>query len=123
MKGAPHLALVSLLLFPACTILDVHAGQGSGPYFEASGVLRGYARAGQPQRSSLVKLELLSGRSPGSILNLEVWPLLRVEVGVLGAALGVLGLDLGIGALFYHPVPWVAPAGEAADEPSAADSE
>lgn len=111
----PHAHLLALaLLGPlcACTLSEVHVGQRSGPYVEAEGALRGYVATGVPERGSLVKLQILKGRSPGSILNLEIWPLLRTELGFLGACVGVLALDVGVGALLHGPVPWVVPPPE-----------
>jgi hypothetical protein len=54
----------------------------------------------------IIKLGLLS-RSPGGgqLAGVEVWPLFKVGVGLVGAQVRVLPLELGAGVLFYHPNP------------------
>jgi len=96
------LALLLALLAPACIVIDVRANhEGSG--FEGVGLIDGYATAGWPADDSLLKLGLLEGRSDGTLLMLQVWKLLRVELGLVGFTLGVGPLDLGVGTLFFDP--------------------
>jgi hypothetical protein len=98
------LALLLALLAPACVVIDVTADHEAGG-FKSTGLIGGYATAGWPGDDSLLKLGLLDGRSDGAIFLLQVWKLLRVEVGLLGLAVGIGPLDAGVGILFYDPEP------------------
>ena len=114
-------SLVSLMaLFSAgCTVVDVrgsdHCEDVHG--IRSEGLVEGYATYGWARNPSFVKLELLDGRSPGALASVELWYLARVEVGLLGASLGVGPFDVGLGTLFYEPVSPAAPRGAGHDEP------
>jgi opacity protein-like surface antigen len=98
------LALLLALAAPACVVIDVTADHEAGG-FKSTGLIGGYATAGWPSDDSLLKLGLLDGRSDGAIFLLQVWKLVRVEVGLLGLAVGLGPLDAGVGILFYDPEP------------------
>ena len=36
---------------------------------------------------------------------MDVWPLFGVGVGIVGARASILGLEVGVGSLFYDPQP------------------
>ncbi len=104
---APHLASLALLLAllaPACVVIDVTADRESGG-LRSDGLIGGHATAGWPADDSLLKLGLLDGRNDGAIFLLQVWKLVRVEVGLLGLSVGIGPLDAGVGILFYDPEP------------------
>jgi len=64
-------------------------------------------------------LRLLDGRSDGALGELVVWKLLRVEVGLLGAAVGLGPFDVALGTFFYEPrVPRMQKAAAADEAPS-----
>ena len=98
------LALLLALAAPACVVIDVDADHEAGG-LKSTGLIGGYATAGWPSDDSLLKLGLLDGRNDGAIFLLQVWKLLRVEVGLLGLAVGIGPLDAGVGILFYDPQP------------------
>ncbi|MBM3984266.1 MAG: hypothetical protein FJ296_01020 [Planctomycetes bacterium] len=98
------LALLLALATPACVVIDVTADHEAGG-LKSTGLIGGYATAGWPCDDSLMKLGLLDGRNDGAIFLLQVWKLLRVEVGLLGLAVGLGPLDAGVGILFYDPEP------------------
>ena len=79
------LALLLALAAPACVVIDVDADHEAGG-LKSTGLIGGYATAGWPSDDSLLKLGLLDGRNDGAIFLLQVWKLLRVEVGLLGLA-------------------------------------
>jgi hypothetical protein len=86
-----------------CTVIDLRLSP-SGARSDA--FISGYADAGWPASDSLVKVGLFKGpTSRGSVLYLQLWKLLRFELGFLGVAAGIGPLDAGIGVLFYEPRP------------------
>lgn len=54
----------------------------------------------------VLRVDILSDRQqPGEIIGLDVWPLMGVGVGLLGARANVGPVGLGLGTLFYRPLP------------------
>lgn len=101
-------ALLACLLLGSCTLVRIGAEDGRGPArLQADGLVDGYLAVGIPEEDDLLDLQLFSGRSSGSLLELSVWKLLRVELGLAGASLGVGPLDLGLGVLAYEPESWL----------------
>lgn len=112
------LALLLALLAPACIVIDVRADHEAGG-FQSMALIDGYATAGWPADDSLLKLGLLDGRSDGTLLMLQVWKLLRFELGLVGFTLGVGPLDLGLGTLFFDPDPPAYVGGDAKEQDEA----
>ncbi len=103
MKALPLCATIALIaLLPSCTIVR-GTSNGQPPQVRFNGVVDGYIGFGWPESDSLVRLDVLDGRSSGSVAYLEIWRLLRLEIGVAGAAVGIGPFDFGIGTLFYEP--------------------
>lgn len=101
-------AFVCCLLLDACTLVRIGPEDDRGPSrLQADGLVDGYLAVGIPEEDDLLDLQLFSGRSSGSLLELSVWKLLRVELGLAGASLGVGPLDLGLGVLAYEPESWL----------------
>lgn len=98
----PHALLPLLLLLPSCTVVRSTAS-GRPPQVRFEGLLDGYAGFGFPEADSLLTLDVLEGRSEGSIAYLEIWRLFRLELGIAGAAIGIGPFDFGIGTLAYEP--------------------
>ncbi len=97
-------ALMSASLMPACIVVDVRAdSHGSG--LHSDGLIHGFATAGWPADDSILKIGLLDGRSDGAIFLVQIWKLVRLEIGLLGISAGIGPLDAGIGILFYDPEP------------------
>lgn len=91
------------LTLASCTVIDLRLSP-SGARSDA--FISGYADAGWPASDSLFKVGLFkSPTSDGSILYLQLWKLLRFELGLIGVAAGIGPLDAGIGVLFYEPRP------------------
>ena len=91
------------LSLAGCTVIDLRLSP-SGARSDA--FIRGYADAGWPASDSLLKVGLFkSPNSDGSLLYLQLWKLLRLELGLIGVAAGLGPLDAGIGVLFYEPRP------------------
>jgi len=104
------------LSLAGCTVIDLRLSP-SGARSDA--FISGYADAGWPASDSLFKVGLFkSPNSDGSILYLQLWKLLRFELGLIGVAAGIGPLDAGIGVLFYEPRPpaYVECCDEACDD-------
>ena len=86
-------ALLLALLAPACIVIDVRADHEAGG-FQSMGLIDGYATAGWPADDSLLKLGLLDGRSDGTLLMLQVWKLLRFELGLVPKAPAIVAVTL-----------------------------
>ncbi len=99
-------AVVTLLLVTAsaCTVMDVHThDQPAG--LHSTGLIHGIATVGFAPDPPILNIEVFDGRSPGAFFLLDIWHLLRLELGIAGATVGVGPLDLGLGILAYRPVP------------------
>jgi hypothetical protein len=97
------LALVLLgTVAPACTVLNVRTGDDG---LDNHAFVSGYLTAGWPEDADIVDLRLFKGVNDGALLYFNVWKLLRLEVGLVGAAVGIGPLDAGLGLLFYDVRP------------------
>jgi hypothetical protein len=118
------LALSTLALgTAACHV--VHVGSEEGPpRIESKGLVDGHIAVGIPAEDHLLHADLFDGSSPGSIGEITVWKLFRLEVGLAGASLGLGPLQLGLGVLFYSPeVPELEESRSAeTNEPPAEDA-
>ncbi len=110
------LLLVGVLATPLLGCVSIKAGNGPGASLvRMDGPVNAHIAAGPPVRAgSLVNVGVLRNTArPGEVVSVDVWPLFGVGVGVLGARASVLGLEVGVGSLFYDPQP---PPPEAAPE-------
>ena len=102
----PHSLALLLPLIASCTLVRV--GSEDGPArLEAGGVVDGHLAFGIPEEDDFLNVELFDGRSEGSVAELSLWKLLRLEVGLAGASVGVGPLDVGLGVLAYEPESWL----------------
>lgn len=99
----------SLLVLPlaaalsaGCTVTAVGA-EDAPPRVEARGLIEGHAAVGLRDEDDFLRLRVLDGTSDGSLGELVIWKLLRLEVGALGAGVGIGPFDLALGTLFYEP--------------------
>ncbi|MGQ0552889.1 MAG: hypothetical protein ACT4PU_06685 [Planctomycetota bacterium] len=98
------LLLVLSAIVGGCTLIDVNT-RGDGHGVVSHGFISAHATAGWPADDSIFKVGLLEGRNDGAIFLLHIWRIVRVEVGLVGASVGVGPLDLGLGILFYDAYP------------------
>ncbi|HTE06818.1 MAG TPA: hypothetical protein VK824_11515 [Planctomycetota bacterium] len=104
MKLASFLLLLACCAAPGCKLVDIRTdGEHTGVRSDA--LLSGYATYGWPDQDSLLEIELLGGRSKGSLLMIDLWKIAQVEIGLLGASAGIGPLNAGLGVLFYEPQP------------------
>jgi len=100
--------LLCSALAPACTLVDIRTDSAHSGV-TSDGFISGYATYGWSDQDSLLEIELLGGRSPGSILMIDLWKIAQVEIGLLGASAGIGPLNAGIGVFFYEPRPPFSP--------------
>jgi hypothetical protein len=101
-----HFALAAVLgctLFSSCTLLDFRVQPDRNERNRA--LVTGFVSAGWPEDDSVLKAGLFRGQSHGSILYLQVWKPLRLDIGFVGVAVGVGPLDAGLGVLLHKPRP------------------
>jgi len=103
-------------LLSGCTVFSAHAASDP-PRVESKGVVDGHLALGIPATDEILGAELFRGRSPGAFLRLNILKLVRLELGLLGATVGVGPLDAGLGIVAYKPLP---PEGRA--KPKVADA-
>jgi hypothetical protein len=109
-------AAAVLLALPLAGCLSIKAGNGPGAaVVRMDGPVQAHVSAGPPARSSsAVNVGVLRGtQRDGELVSVDVWPLFGVGVGILGARASILGLEVGVGTLFYDPQPPDADADDA----------
>lgn len=104
MKATLLLPLVLAALTPGC--IGVSVGTDDDEFFRMRGLGTAYAAVPgiDDYDGKIIKLGLLS-RSPAGaqLAGIDVWPLFSVGVGLVGARVRVLPLEVGAGVLFYEP--------------------
>jgi hypothetical protein len=103
MSSRATILLVLCLALSACTVVDAGVCRGNSPPhwgFEAVG---GYADFGWPANDDLLSADILGGSNSGTLVTLDLWRLLHLEVGLLGIGIGVGPFQIGGGVGFYTP--------------------
>lgn len=90
------------LVLASCTVLEID-GDDSLPGLRIEGLVSGHAAFGMSDEPGLLEARLFDGPSPGGIASLRISNLFGVEIGLLGAALNLGPVHLGLGTLFYEP--------------------
>lgn len=96
-------AVLGCALLCSCTLVDLRVQPDRS--LRSDAFVTGFASAGWPADDSLLKVGLFQGPNRGSMLSLQLWKLLRLDVGFVGLAVGVGPLDAGIGVLLHKPRP------------------
>ncbi|MCA9002983.1 MAG: hypothetical protein KDB61_13745, partial [Planctomycetes bacterium] len=110
--------LLICFLFTGCNLVRMDS-RDDPPRIEARGLVRGHAALGILDEDQVFHMDLFYRRSSRGFFDLGIWKLLRVEVGLAGAAVSVGPFHLGLGVLNYRPqVPDMMDMGESheADE-------
>ena len=99
-----HLALLVpiLVLSSACNLMRVDS-RNDPPRIQSRGLIEAHAAIGIPSEEHLFHLDLFDGRSSGAVAELVIWKLLRLEIGLAGASIGIGPFHLGLGVLAYSP--------------------
>jgi len=99
MLRASLLALACAVL-AGCTIVD--AGVGRNAHW-AWGGAGGYADCAWPANDALLAADVIGGPNSGSLVSVDIWRLLHLEVGLFGAGVGLGPLQIGGGVGWYTP--------------------
>jgi hypothetical protein len=86
----------------ACTVMRLDAEEGPARV-ESNGLIDGHVALGMRAEDDLFRLRLFEGDSDGSIAELSLWKLFRLEIGLLGLGVGVGPVDAALGIGFYEP--------------------
>jgi hypothetical protein len=95
------LALVGVSAFSSCTIVRVRQA-GSPPQLRGDGLIDGFLGFGVPEIGDPLEIQFLE---TDLSVGINLFNLLRVEIGGLGFALSLGIVQFGIGTLFYEPEP------------------
>lgn len=105
MRRLSALATLSLVfLLPGCISFKLSAEDD--PSLKASGLGSAYVgyTGFDEWDGTILRLGLLWGDGrAGEIFSFDVWPLGGIGIGLAGARVRVLPIELGAGALFYKP--------------------
>jgi hypothetical protein len=99
------MSILSCLLMNGCLSVGTDSNP---PQIKTSGIIDSYiAISGFKKYENLISVDVFSGDNQrwGSILSVEVWPLLGVGCSFVGAKVKVFPFEIGIGTLGYHPRP------------------
>jgi len=106
MRASVLLAGVSMSLLSGCSVTVGARSDSKG--IDVSGLAGGYASLNgvRPYDGTIMEIAVCehSRRSKEfEVASLEVWPLLGLGVGLAGARVQLLFLDVGLGVLAYDP--------------------
>jgi hypothetical protein len=107
-------ALAALAAGGGC--ISVRAGTEDSSFFKIRGLAHAYGsfQGIHPYDGTFFRLGFLKDTRKGELLSVEIWPLVGAGIGVVGARIQLLPLEVGAGVLFYDPAPLPRP--EKADE-------
>ena len=83
----------------SCTVFDV--GVGRGTHWEMGGA-GGYADVAWPANDKLLTADIVGPHS-GSLISVDLWRLLHLELGLIGAGIGIGPLQFGGGVGWFTP--------------------
>jgi len=92
--------LVLCSALTSCTVVDLGVGRQAHWEFDGAG---GYAALGWTATDELLTADVLGGPNSGTLVTLDVWRLLHLELGLLGIGIGIGPLQFGGGLGFYTP--------------------
>ncbi|MDF1800216.1 MAG: hypothetical protein P1V81_13635 [Planctomycetota bacterium] len=96
--------LAMALCASSCTVVAIDSTEHPDG-LRMEGLVDGYLAFGMAESHGILEAHLLDGHNDGAIAQIGISNLLGVEVGLLGAALTLGPIHLGLGTLFYGPTP------------------
>ncbi len=86
-----------------CTLVDIGIGRDRHPGEWTFGGAGGYAEVGWPANDQLLSADLFGGPNSGTLVSVDLWRLLHLELGLLGLGVGLGPFQIGGGVGFYTP--------------------
>ena len=122
-KSAVVACVLSVVLLTGCVSFRV--GTEKNPSrLQVKGLATGFVSLDgfQHYSGTILKFGLLSeSEGPSEIASVELWPVMSVGVGLVGARVQLLPIQVGLGVLWYKPELKGA-HGEAPHKPPAAET-
>lgn len=114
MKSLIHLSVFLLLGLISTGCLSLNLGTDTSmPDYDFEGLGSAYASLTEipPFDGTILEAHLIDDEQTDQdeLVSLEIWPLGRIDVGLFGARLKLLPIELGAGTLFYAPLPMYDP--------------
>ncbi|HOE95280.1 MAG TPA: hypothetical protein PLS90_15100 [Candidatus Sumerlaeota bacterium] len=100
-------ACVGLVCLTGCISLRIGT-DNEPPDFKIDGIGSAYATVTDipAYDGTVVRFDLFrGGANTGELASFYIWPLGGLDLGLLGARLRLLPLEMGAGTLFYQPGP------------------
>lgn len=92
-----------------CSCVSVKVGARSEPsrlQFEGLGTAYAAISGIRPYDGTIIRLNVVSEENyDGELAAIEIWPVCELGIGLIGARLHVLPVEIGAGILFYDPAP------------------
>ena len=117
--------MLGCLGLSGCLTLKVGA-KSEPPQIKARGLVNAHftATGFEPYGGHVLKAGLFGDSNrAGEIVSLDVWPIAGVGVGLVGARVRLLPLEMGVGVLGYDPKPVVKVVDEQKKEATAEPQE
>ena len=98
-----YLLALACAVLGGCTVVDLGVGRDKCPAEWEWGGAGGYADFAWPANDMLLTADLLGGPHSGSLVSVDLWRLLHLELGLFGVGIGVGPLQIGGGVGWYTP--------------------
>jgi hypothetical protein len=95
--------IVLCLATTGCNLVDFGIARNNCPSEWQFGGAAGYAEFAWPANNDLLSADLFGGPNGGTLVSVDVWRLLHLELGLLGLGVGIGPLQFGGGVGFYTP--------------------
>ena len=97
------MAALLCAVLAGCTVVDLGVGRDQCPVEWKWGGAGGYADFAWPANDMLLTVDLLGGPHSGSLISVDLWRLLHLELGLLGLGVGIGPMQIGGGVGWYTP--------------------
>ncbi len=95
--------IVLCLAVTGCNLVDAGIGRDKCPCNWEFGDAAGYAEFAWPANNDLLSADLFGGPNGGTLVSVDLWRLLHLELGLLGLGVGIGPLQVGGGVGWYTP--------------------
>lgn len=107
MKFYVLLAAFCCVWLSSCVSVKVGArSEPSRLQFEGLGTAYAAISGIRPYDGTIIRINVVSEENgDGELAAIEIWPLCEMGIGLVGARLHILPVEIGAGILFYDPAP------------------